>query len=66
MALLRQCLQQVRMRHHEWDVRDTDWPEPAWPQPAADGWGRCGYRDDTGARAEAFHAGLPGDQRHLG
>lgn len=65
MALLRQCLQEVRMRHHEWEVRETDWPEPTWPQPAAGGWSPPGCRDGHVLRAAALHAGLPADQRHL-
>jgi hypothetical protein len=27
MALLRQCLQAVRTKHHEWDAQDAAWPE---------------------------------------
>jgi len=27
MALLRQCLQELRMKHHEWDAADQAWPE---------------------------------------
>lgn len=65
MALLRQCLQEVRMRHHEWEVRETDWPKPAWPQPVAEGWSRCGTQDGHALRGLARHAGLPADQRHL-
>lgn len=65
MALLRQCLQEVRMRHHEWEVRETDWPEPAWPQPAADGWSHSGVQDGHALHGMAHHAGLPADPRHL-
>jgi hypothetical protein len=65
MALLRQCLQEVRMRHHEWDVRDADWPEFSWPQPVAGGSGLPSGCEDDGPRGEAFHASLPADQRHL-
>jgi hypothetical protein len=27
MALLRQCLQELRTRHHEWDVPAGGWPQ---------------------------------------
>lgn len=65
MALLRQCLQEVRMRHHEWEVPDTDWPEAAWPQPAAEGWSASTCREGHALRGVAHHAGLLADQRHL-
>lgn len=65
MALLRQCLQEVRMRHHEWEVRATDWPEPSWPQPAADGWSPSSSHDGHALCGVAHHAGLPADPRHL-
>jgi hypothetical protein len=29
MALLRQCLQAVRTKHHQWDVPNGTWPEDA-------------------------------------
>ena len=27
MALLRQCLQQLRVKQHDWDIPDAGWPE---------------------------------------
>jgi hypothetical protein len=30
MALLRQCLQELRTKQHEWDV-SAEWPEPKPP-----------------------------------
>ena len=27
MALLRQCLRELREQRHEWDIPDEDWPE---------------------------------------
>jgi hypothetical protein len=65
MALLRQCLQEVRMRHHEWDVREADWPEPTWLPPALESACRPNERDDASARGASFHAGLTADPRHL-
>jgi hypothetical protein len=65
MALLRQCLQEVRMRHHEWDVLETDWPEPTWAQPGTDDMGRLNGCGDEGSGGYAFHPGLTADQRHL-
>ena len=35
MALLRQCLQELRMKHHEWDAPDRAWPEAATLRLAA-------------------------------
>ena len=35
MALLRQCLQELRMKHHEWDAQDRAWPEVAHLRLAA-------------------------------
>jgi hypothetical protein len=32
MALLRQCLQQLRMKQHDWDVPQDAWPETKLPQ----------------------------------
>jgi hypothetical protein len=29
MAILRQCLMQVRMHHHQWDVPVESWPDAA-------------------------------------
>lgn len=65
MALLRQCLQEVRMRHHEWEVLDADWPEPAWLQPLADDAGGVSGCDEEAFGGPAFHAALAADQRHL-
>ena len=28
MALLRECLQELRVKHREWDVPAGAWPEP--------------------------------------
>ncbi|WP_280153874.1 hypothetical protein [Piscinibacter sp. XHJ-5] len=34
MALLRQCLQELRTKHHDWDAPAGDWPEPKPVQQA--------------------------------
>ena len=48
MALLRQCLQQLRVKRHEWDAVDDSWPETT-PRGVQDS-GRVNPIRHSGAR----------------